>query len=425
MAHADFAPTQRRLLHVFSASFVAALMWAIWADLDIVVSAQGKLTPTSFVRVAQPLEGGVVKRLMVKDGDTVSKGQALVELDPLYAQADASTSEQQEERLRLQLERIEAELTDKPFEPTQGTEGLKRSVQTDFMLRRQALASAVLEAQAAVAKAQADLRGAEERVARATQLVPLVSKQHQMQQELLKEGFVSVTTATDKQKELVDAKQDLLTQQAAVTSAKSAVLQAQAALTRVKDDYRKQLTAERAQALAELQATEGAAAKNKHRLQQTTLQAPAAGTVNGLGALSVGQVVSNGVVLLNVVPHDEPLRMEAWLRNEDAAFVAPGMPAKVKLSSYPFQKYGWVEGQVSWLGVDAETPESMKNAQGEPLFYRVRITLNKQAVSRDGRSYALMPGMQGVADIRVGSRTLLEYLTNPLKKIALEAAREK
>jgi HlyD family secretion protein len=177
--------------------------------------------------------------------------------------------------------------------------------------------------------------------------------------------------------------------------------------------------------VADLASAEAEAAKRTHRLQQTTLTAPVAGTVNGLAALAVGQVVSSGSTLLTVVPQGEALRLEGWLRNEDAAYVTPGMPAKVKAAAYPFQKYGWVEAEVFWIGVDAETPESMRNAQGEPLFYRVRFDLKRQTLTRDGQAYALKPGMQAVGDIQIGKRTLFEYLTSPMRKVLLEAGREK
>lgn len=139
----------------------------------------------------------------------------------------------------------------------------------------------------------------------------------------------------------------------------------------------------------------------------------------------VGQVVPSGTTLLEVVPRDEPLMLEGWVRNEDAGFVVPGMPVKVKLAPYPFQKYGLLEGTVQWVGADSETPESMRNVAGELLFYRVRVVLNAQQLERDGKVFEARPGMQAVADIQVGRRSLFEYLTSPLKKTVLEAARER
>jgi HlyD family secretion protein len=425
MRHERFIGTHRLFIAALSAAFFAFVGWAFFAEIDTVVSAQGKLAPVSFVRVAQPVEGGVIRAIRVKDGETVAAGATLLELDPLYAAEDAKSSGSQLDRLKLQLARIDAELAGASFAPREGPEALRVAALNEYALRKQALATSLAEARAAAERATSDARTADEQLSRARQLLPLVAKQSGMQQELLSQGFVSDAAATDKLRELVDARQELAARQAAVQSSRAGVAQAQAAIARVHADYRRQLAAERAQVIADLATAEAESAKRSHRLQQTALTAPVAGTVNGLAALSVGQVVSAGSTLLTVVPQGEALRLEGWLRNEDAAYVAPGMPAKVKAAAYPFQKYGWVEAEVSWIGVDAETPESMRNAQGEPLFYRVRFDLKRQALTRGGQSYVLKPGMQAVGDIQIGKRTLVEYLTSPMRKVLLEAAREK
>lgn len=397
----------------------------MWADIDTIVSAQGKLVPTSFVRVTQPPEDGTVRRVAVHDGQPVRAGETLVELDPLYAQEDVRTSESQRDRQRLVLARVDAELSNTPFVPKVGSAELRAAALVDYNLRKQSLAPALAEASAAEAKALSERTTVGERLQQAEQTLPLVSKQARQQSELRAQGFVSDAAATDKDKELVAARQELAAQRSALNAANAAVAQAQSSAARVLADYRRQLAAERAQAAAELATADSDVSKRGHRLSSMALKAPVAGTVNGLGGLAAGQVVKAGQSLLTLVPDGEKLRFEGWVRNEDAAYVTPGMPAKVKLAAYPFQKYGWAEGEVAWLGVDSETPESMRNAQGEPLFYRVRIDLKAQALLRDGQSYSVKPGMQAVGDVQIGKRTLLEYLTSPVRKTLLEAAREK
>jgi len=421
----SFLPVHRLFIGVLAAAFLALVAWAALAHIDIVVNAQGKLVPASYVRVAQPVEGGAIRKVNVRDGQHVAAGDALVELDPLYAQEDVRSAETQRERLELQLARIDAELNGRPFSPSSGSADLRAAAVAEFDLRKQALAAALAEATAAEKRAASDLATAAERFRQAEQLLPLVSKQAQQQSALRAQGFVSDAAATDKDKELVAAKQELAAQQSALSAAQASLSQARSASTRVLADHRRQLAVERAQVLAELATLAADLSKREHRLSQLTLKAPVAGQVNGLAALTPSQVVQAGQTLLTVVPDGEKLRFEGWLRNEDAAYVAPGMSVKVKLAAYPFQKYGWIEGEVAWLGVDAETPESMRNAQGEPLFYRVRVELREQELVRDGQRYATKPGMQAVADVQIGSRTLFEYLTSPMRKTLLEAAREK
>jgi len=421
----SFLPVHRLFIGSLAAAFLALVTWAALADIDIVVNAQGKLVPTSFVRVAQPAEDGVVRAVSVRDGQSVAAGDTLVEMDPLYAQEDVHSAESQGERLRLQLARIDAELTGQAFIPSIGAPELRAAAVAEFALRKQSLAAAMAEASAAEVRAASDQATVGERLRQAEQLLPLVSKQARQQDELRAQGFVSDAAATDKDKELVAARQELAAQQSALRSAEASLTQARSSVARVLADYRRQLAAERAQATSDLAALDSDLSKRGHRLAQMALKAPVAGQVNGLAALAPGQVVKAGQTLLTVVPAGEKLRFEGWVRNEDAAYVVPGMPAKVKLAAYPFQKYGWVEGEVAWLGVDAETPESMRNAQGEPLFYRMRIDLRTQQLVRDSERYEAKPGMQAVSDIQIGTRTLLEYLTSPMRKTLLEAAREK
>jgi HlyD family secretion protein len=421
----SFLPTHRLFIVALTAAFFAFVAWAFLAQIDIVANAQGKLAPVSFVRVAQPAEDGVVRAVRVRDGQVAAAGDVLVEMDPLYAREDVRAAEVQAERLRLQLDRIDAELAGQPFSPAAGAADLRSSAVAEYVLRRQALSASLAEASAAEARASSDRATVQERLRQAEQTLPLVGKQARQQDELRAQGFVSDAAATDKDKEFVAAKQELAAQRSAVQSAEAAIAQARSATARVQADYRRQLAVERAQALTELNTLESDLAKKGHRLTQLALKAPVGGTVNGLASLAPGQVVKAGQALLSIVPEGERLRFEGWLRNEDAAYVAPGMPAKVKLAAYPFQKYGWVEGEVSWLGVDSETPDSMRNAQGEPLFYRVRIELHAQELHRDGQAYVARPGMQAIGDVQIGKRTLFEYLTSPVRKTLLEAAREK
>lgn len=214
-------------------------------------------------------------------------------------------------------------------------------------------------------------------------------------------------------------------QRMALMAQSAAAEQASAGLLRVQTEYQKALQVERAQVLAELSKVKADLSKAEHRIALSELRSPVAGVVNSLAVKTPGQVVQAGAALLTVVPENESLIAEVWVRNEDAGLVSPGMPVKVKLVAFPFQKYGWIEGEVRWIGADSETPEFMRNTAGETLFYRARIALNRQQLTRDGKQFQAKPGMQVVADIQLGERTLLEYLTSPLKKTVLEAARER
>lgn len=399
-------------------SFGSFILWATLADLDIVVTAQGKLVPVNFVQVAQPAESGIVRRVLVADGDTVKAGQPLIEMDPVFAQADSKSAEAEASLLRQQLTRITAEQSGAAPNLTDP------QVLSDYLARRAAYQAAQAEARGTLALAQANLETARQERSKAASLSPVARQQAEMLETLAASGFVSRAALNDKRFGRIEAEQEEQVRVRAVVAAEAAVQQAQAALSRVEADYQRQLAAERTDVASRLAQAEATLSKSAHREALTVLRAPVAGVVTGMSVKSANQVVGAGTVLLSLVPQGEPLRFEGWMRNEDSAFVTPDMPAKVKLSAYPFQKYGWLAGNVTWLGVDSETPESMRNVSGEPLFYRVRVEVPQTLLGKAGK-LALKPGMQAIADVQVGTRTPFEYLISPVRKVALEAARER
>lgn len=414
-----FLRTHRLVLWALVTCLTAFISWALIAKLDIVAITQGKLVPAGFVQAIQPPEDGVVRSILVKDGDQVEAGQALVELDSVYAKEDTSAAEAQVHNLEYRLARVNAEL-----------EGTMLSVpdpavMAEFLHRKQAYAALLSEATRQLESARADLVTAQQRHKKYQELLPITARQSDMLARLKAEGFVSEAALNDKLLIRLETAGEADIQARAVDTAASAVRAAEASVQKVKADYQRQLSTERTELEYQLTQAKANLAKQTHRAGMQVLRAPVAGQITGLAVRSQGEFVAAGAKLLSLVPTGQLLRFEGWLRNEDSAFVLPGMPAKVKLSAYPFQKYGWLEGELSWIGVDAEIPESMRNAQGDPLFYKVRVTLPAQHLERDGTTLELRPGMQAVADLQVGKRTLFEYLTSPMRKVALEAARER
>jgi len=217
-----------------------------------------------------------------------------------------------------------------------------------------------------------------------------------------------------------------------VESLRASLAQAQRRLVQVGSTYRQQLHAERAQAAGQRARTEEELAKQLHRAKAVELRAPEAGVVKDLASHTVGTVVSPGTVLLTLVPVGEDLQADVLVRHIDAGFVRVGQRAKIKLASYPFQKYGLLEGIVVRVSADAsDSPSARRDGTEEGSMpaalsgYRARIEFPSQSIAFDGRALPLASGMQAVAEIRLGERTLLEYLLAPVQKAWHEAARER
>ena len=222
-------------------------------------------------------------------------------------------------------------------------------------------------------------------------------------------------------------------QASTVMSLEAAVAQSTRRLAQLDSSYRSALETERLEAQAQWNKLHQESVKLQHKSDWLELRAPQAGVVKDLATHTPGTVVSPGTVLLTLVPQDEALVAEVQVRNEDVGFVQVGQKARIKLVAYPFQKYGLAEGTVIHLGADAQDPSSgagtrsVGSAQGEAPTsgYKALVSLRQQSLEGDGKAMPLMPGMQVVAEIHQGRRTVLAYLLSPVLEAVHDSARER
>ena len=198
-------------------------------------------------------------------------------------------------------------------------------------------------------------------------------------------------------------------------------------MAQITSNYRQQLQNERVQMQAELSKFQQELAKQQHKNALQELKAPHAGVVKDVATHTIGTVVAPGTILLSLVPMDEPLMAEVMVKNDDVGFVRQGQTVKLKLAAYPFQKYGMVEGKVTHIGADAsDAPPNNGGQSALPLTsYKAIVTLDRQQLDAQGQRFTLTPGMQVVAEIHQGERTVLEYLVSQIKGVFQEAARER
>lgn len=416
----------QRLSWVLIALFVFFVVWCFFGEIDTVVTAQGRLIPASFVQVAQPAEAGVVRELLIHDGQGVHKGEVLVRMDAVYVDTDLLASKEESQRLSLQMARIEAELAGTAFAPPVGApSNLVTASLSEFTARKQALAAALAEATAAKDKTLNELASSQENLTKLNRTLTSYQSEELSFRKLKAEGFYSETAYQEKNRQRIEKEQDLLIIRKNVDALKAGAQQATSGLVRVRAEYVKNLEQERAQVLAQMSKLTSEIGKSEHRAGLYELKAPVSGVIQGLSVHTAGAVVQAGATIANIIPNDAPLVAEVWLRNEDAGFVYEGQSANVKISTFPFQKYGLVPGKVQHVSADAEIPESMRNSGQQALFFKTRVALSSHSLTRNAERFNLGPGMQVTADFSLGNRTLLEYLTSPLIKTVREAARER
>jgi len=409
--------------------FGLLLVWATVGKLDIIAGAEGRLVPRNYSRVLQPAEAGIVREVLVRDGEEVKAGQVLMRMDATTASADMGTLKADAALKALGLRRIDAELRGQPLlidvrDPPE----LAVQVLAQYRARRQSYLDALAQEQATLERAQHDLMAARQQLAKLQATVPLYQQSANSYEKLVKEGFVSELGANDKLRERIEKEQELKTQEANLGSMTSAVEQSRKKLAQIKSGYESQLLNERVELQSQQQRTDGELQKQVYKSGLLALMATEAGTVKDMATYSPGAVVQPGAALLNLVPKNEPLYAEVAIHNEDVGFVAPGQSVKVKLQAYPFQKYGMLEGTVELISADSSANDPQKaTAMGQsPQSYKALVKLASQELrASNGEVLKLTPGMVVQAEIHQGQRTVLEYLLSPVQKVAQEAGRER
>jgi hemolysin D len=427
------APLPRAVLWCLLSMFGILLLWAIFGKLDIIATAEGKLIPTSYLKIVQPSEGGILKELLVREGEVVTAGQVLVRMDANLSDADTKALESELALRKLQLRRIDAELFDKPLrrEPSDPPEVFVK-VADQYRAYRQAYYDSIEQERANLNKLHQDLAGALHIRDKLERTVPFYQKQAATFERLGKDGFASSLLVEDKQRERTEKEQEFKAQQFAAASAEASIVQSERKIAQITSSYHQQLQTERIQAMSQLEKLSQDWEKQVHRNGLLELRAPQGGVVKDIASHTTGTVVTPGTILLTVVPMDEPLIAEVQVKNSDSGFIHMSQQAKVKVMSYPFQQYGMVEGEIAHFGADAsETvggkPEEI-NPEGRLAVnanYKAHIKLKGQNLRSQGEDFHLLPGMQVIAEIHLGERTILEYLLSPVQKAVHEAARER
>jgi hemolysin D len=415
--------------------FGLIVLLAVVGQVDIVAVAEGKLVPETYLKIVQPAEQGVVREILVREGGRVEAGQVLIRMDPVLTNADARQLQTDFQRRRMALRRIDAQLADHAFArapddpPALYAELLAQHAANVHVYR-----NALAQEQALREKAGHDLAAAREVKSKLEQVMPHYLAQEAAYARLTREGFAGQLMLTDKQRERIEKEQDLRSQEHVIRSNLALIAQSDKRIEQITADYRRQLQLERVEHANQLERLRQELAKISHRQGLLELRAPQSGTVKDLATHTIGTVAAPGTILMTIVPQEDKVMAEVWVGNQDVGFVRNGQDVKLKLAAYPFQKYGLLQGQVARMSADAselpagaarsEQPASRDRA-GTPLAFRTLVQLERQSLHSDGLGLALAAGMQVTAEISLGRRSVLEYLTSPLRGAFHEAGRER
>lgn len=419
------SPTARATTWLLLIGLTITLLWLALGKIDVVASAQGRLIPVDNIKLIQPAEAGVVRTILVHDGQHVRAGQPLIELDPTVSTAEAVQAERALETAELDAARARAILSALDgrglvFQAPPGTPAIVASGQA--ALARAQLQDILATAATHRADQQAAVSARGEATVQAAKLaetLPLLDEQIAANEQLLAKGFVSKLKVIEMRRQRLAAARDrdiaLQTSSKAaaqMAAAGSGVAQSQAA---ARAKVLEALTKAEADAL--LRREELTKAKQRSSLQR--LVSPVDGTVAQLSAHTVSGVVEAAKPIMVVVPSGGSLIAEVKVLNKDAGFVHAGQPVAIKLEAFPFTRYGTVPGRIQSISSDAVEDEKLG------LVYTAKVVLTRATIVRDGDVAHLSPGMATTADIRTGRRTILSYLVSPIDEARQEAGHER
>lgn len=400
-----------------------AIVFACFAQMDIVVSTQGKVIPSGKSKVMQPLEPGIVRTIAVHDGQTVRAGDVLLELDSTNTDADRDRIQREVWESEADMLRSNAQLAGRVgFQPSVGMPKDITFNQIAMLQGRMAEQHAKLAAlDADMAKRRADTDAIASNIAQLENSLPLIKQKHQMREDLAKTGHVAQTGLIETRLELINAEKELAVQgnrmkesQASYNAALQQRLQAIA-------EFRARTSTELVEAMKKHDAARQELLKASQRRELQTLRAPIDGVVQQLAVTTVGGVVTAAQALLTIVPEHTQLELEAQVMNRDIGHVKVGQRVINKVETYDFTRYGYIEGEVLWVGTDAVQDQKMG------LVYPVRIKLGQMQTPNavNGRTGLVTAGMNITADIRTDQRRLIEYFVAPLMRYKQEALRER
>ncbi|MBF0163715.1 MAG: HlyD family type I secretion periplasmic adaptor subunit [Magnetococcales bacterium] len=389
------------------------LAWGHYGTLDIISITQGEVIPSSLVKKVQHLEGGIVREILVREGEVVERDQPLLELESTASGADVGELKARITALKVEILRLEAEAAGKEelqFRDEQIAEFGERVRQAreQFQSRRVNLKNAIAGQSETVVQRQHDIQEIQARLRNSQKRVGLLNEQVGISEKLLKNEISSRYGHLDLLKELSAVQSRIEEDTAAVARAEAMLKEANAQLKLVRSRYDEEVSKQLETARRDLVEHQARMGKFEDSFRRTQVKSPVRGVVKSLNVATLGGVIRGGETVLEIVPEGDELVVEAKLPIHDIGYVSVGQTAKIRLISSDAARFGDLSGEV--INV---SPDTFVIKEGNP-FYKVRVKTERGFFSSRGQTYQLVPGMLLQVSILTGHRSILEYLFSPL-----------
>lgn len=431
-------PAGRAILKAIVLLFVIALIWACVGKIDIVVSAQGKIIPGDRVKTIQPITIGEVQAIHIKEGGDVKAGDRLITLNDTLTQAELTRLNQDISAFALQLARQRAFILfldapaqsqlniKKTFESQVANSTVKPMDDNALAFELQLLKQQVVDYQSARETLLSQLKSKEAEqltteviVKKLQRILPIINERTVALEGLYKKKYGSREQYLELEQQRIEREEDIKAQQAAVKQLQAEQEEIQSQLLSFHAQSRRESLDEQEQLYHQLASLQQEWVKAKELHEQQVLRSPINGTVQQLQVHTIGGVVQPAQTLMQIVPQESNMEVEAWVLNKDIGFIEEGQKAEVKIDTFNFTKYGLIDGQVNNISSDAVPDEKLG------LRYLTNVQIEKDWMQVENRKVNLSPGMSVTVEIKTGQRRLIEYFLSPLLRFKQESVRER
>jgi adhesin transport system membrane fusion protein len=414
------------LLYTTAVAIIALVIWAALSPIDELTRGEGKIIPSSLVQKVNHLEGGIIRKIFVHDGDVVKKGQVLLQIDNTIAQARYNEGKTLYYRQLAAVARLRAQINGHPLiipeevkknAPLEAEDALR-----SYKSRMDALQNEMRIASESTAQKEQELNEQVTREKEARHQLELITHKLQILEPLVKKKLEPEINLIDLQKEASQVRSDLGSLKARIIQAQSALAETKHKQQQVPIKFQEEDWNALREASNKLANAQESFITERDRSTRTEVRSPIRGIIKQLHVTSIGEVIQPGGALMEIVPLEDTLLIEAKVNPRDIAFLRPGLTASVKISAYDYSIYGDLKAELIRISADSITE---KDGNKDSTYYLVYLRTQGTKLSKSKKNLPLTPGMTVTVDILTGKKSVLTYLLKPIIKARHEALTER
>lgn len=416
------SPVGRTVLWTLFALIIVIFVWVMVGSVDEVAVANGKIIPNGQVKTVQAEDKGVVKEIYVTEGQIVKKGDLLIELDTTITEADVTSLKHQVAYYSLDIDRLLAEQSNVPFNAKEYPDLEAKDILFQQNLYNSRLAeynAKMAVARSSMMQAESSVTSSESGYQKVAALFEIAKEKEERVLKLANENAISTFVLLEHQSKRIELQEDMQTQQAEIAKMQWAKVQAQQQMDSIVAERNRDITTTLVEDKKQLAAYQEELKKAQEKNRLSHITAPIDGRVSQLAIHTVGGVVTAAQGLMEIVPEDATLQVEAWVQNKDIGFVQTGQSAEVKVETFSFQKFGTIDAEITEI-----SPNAVED-KDKGRVYRVMLDLEKNSFIVNGQEVGLSSGMTATGEIKIRQKRIIEFFLDPFRQYKSEALRER